>query len=428
MDRAKKSSVPAAKLLLRRFLLLYSGQSLLLAIKFYLKSKSIDKSVFFNASNARFAISIAGLSSSFQFWKSMLQGLSPVYKSAIAGALSAPFLMLDGDGQRSAMISQAIFTRTVYFMIRMFVYEPAMPGSTQNSKIQVRKSSNQFSKMLRKIIDKYGNWIVWIALAYRVCYASWVTPELLRKSYYDQLVYITGSNKRLGRDAKKFIRGASVLNNALEVLPNTHSLEKIPSGVSSHAHLEQYLRKLDHNSNLWSALDNIKDISKYLPSQTAHHDNLSCLIQHPWQPDCNLAAYGIGKDVLSVTLPIFIKLNGASLVFSLIKQLYKCRRNKKPIEYRKMCKSIYKSVIATLRSSLMLTGFISVFSLSVCKLRNVFGRTRGIMYGLAGCICTPTILIDKPGRLLEFNTFLVAKTLEQINIALQRNTRYHYNQ
>ena len=423
MDRIKTASIPALYLFARRFLILYGGQTILSVIRLWLKSRSMLL-VLWNRSNAEFALSIAGISSSYKFWITMLKNTSNFKRYSVSGALSAIFLAVDRDTQRSAMISQAIFVRTLYFVIRIFTYVPAPSGS--HKKVQMRESTNLFSKFVRNMIHKCGNWIVWVSLAYRVCYASWVTPELLRKNYYDQLVYITGSNKRLNRDAKDLITGASRINNELEMLDEPHSIETIPANKSSKQHLMKYLNELPRSSKLWMALNNIGAILKYIPDDNVHHDNLSCLTQHPWDSNCNTAAYGIAKDVLSVTIPIFTKLNSASLIFSISKVIYKSHRNKKSIEFKRVAHSIYKSITATIQSSLMLTAFISIFSLSVCNLRVIFGRSKGIMYGIAGAIATPTILLDKPGRLLEFNTFLVSKTLEQLNIWLYRKFGLRY--
>ena len=425
MSKLSRSTTKALKIFIFRFIILYGGQTLLSILQLYLRSKSISLETFINLGNLKFASSIAGLTSSYRFWIELLGNLSSTKKVAVAGALAAPMLLIDDNKQRSAMIAQAIFTRTLYFMIRVFVYESFMVDGKET--IKVRESNNVMLKTIRKVIHKCGDWIVWFALAYRVCYASWVTPELLRKNYYDQLVYITGSNVRMGREAKHFIQGATQINNVLEEMPFVHKVENIDHNMSSFDHYTKHLNNLAKNSKLWTALDHSKNILKHLPKESVHHDNLSCLMQHPWQPNCTLAALGIAKDVFKVTLPIFTKLNGASLVLSISKMIYKSKSKGEVTETKRIKNSFFRAILATLRSSLMLTAFISIFSLSVCQLRSIFGRARGTMYGLAGLIAAPTILIDKPGRLLEFNTFLVAKTLEQLNIGMYRMFGLRYN-
>ena len=63
----------------------------------------------------------------------------------------------------------------------------------------------------------------------------------------------------------------------------------------------------------------------------------------------------------------------------------------------------------------MVSLYISSFSGYLCLLRHLTREFR-ISYGLAGVLSAPAVFVDKPGRLLELNTFCASKVLESLII------------
>ncbi len=78
--------------------------------------------------------------------------------------------------------------------------------------------------------------------------------------------------------------------------------------------------------------------------------------------------------------------------------------------------ALKKLVVGSIRSTLFVSVYVGTFSFNLCMLRKILGRERLTSYAVAGAMSAPTILLDKPGRILEFTIYCYSKILESIAI------------
>ncbi|KAJ3320110.1 hypothetical protein HDV06_005675 [Boothiomyces sp. JEL0866] len=417
------------ELFVQRFGIYYTIKIL---ISFVRKRKNGFKMI--DSSNARFATMMAG----FSLYPLLVQ-LLPNYsqKHFIAGCLSAIWLIVDKDQKRTATISQMIFIRTVYFVIRAWIYKGVketglkeLPDSkaegpheeSHQKELELRSSKSEIVNGFKKLVHLYGDHIIWASSAFHICFTAFNFSEYLSKSYFKSLVYITGSYERFGPDAANIIKGMS--NIIKYGTRHPENLPDIPAGKTTLEFLNEFEKTLPSNEEGRSFLKSVDAIKGALPI-TVRHNKFICAMQHPETASCTIAALHTCRDVVRRLIKIYILLNLASLSVSfgtLAYNKYKRKTTKKTVS-----KIIKNAMINTIRSCLMVAGFVGGFSLSLCTLRKLFGREYLISWGIAGAMATPSILIDKPGRLLEMNTFSATKTFESLVLFLHHHNILSYN-
>ncbi|KAJ3255465.1 hypothetical protein HK103_006282 [Boothiomyces macroporosus] len=270
-------------------------------------------------------------------------------------------------------------------------------------------SNSPIVNNLKKLIHLHGDHIVWASSAFHICFTAFNFSEYLSKSYFKSLVYITGSYERFGPDAANIIIGMS--NIIKYGTRHPEKLPDIPAGKSTIEYLNVFEKSLPTTEEGNAFKKSVDAIKGALPPNV-HHTKFICAMQHPETASCTIAALHTCRDVVRRLIKIYILLNLVSLSVSfgsLAHSKYKKKTTKKTASF-----IIKSAIVNTIRSCLMVAGFVGGFSLSLCTLRKLFGREYLVSWGLAGVMATPSILIDKPGRLLEMNTFSATKTFESL--------------
>ncbi|KAJ3276900.1 hypothetical protein HDV01_002955 [Terramyces sp. JEL0728] len=379
-----------------------------------------------DSSSSRFATTLAG----FSLYPALVQVFS-THKSKhfIAGCLSALWLVADNDDKRTATISQIVFMRTVYYVIRAWVYKGVKETGLQeipkanadpneaeshHKELELRKSKYGIVNKFKQLVHLHGDHIVWASSAFHICFAAFNYSEYLSKSYFKSLVYITGSYERFGPDAANIIKGMSNIIKYGTRHPG--KLPDIPAGKTTIEFLNEFGKGLPKNEEGDAFLKSVSAIKGAL-AQNVHHQKFICAMQHPETASC--------RDVVRRLIKIYIFLNLASLSVSFGTLAYS--KYKKKTTKKTVTSIINHAIISTVRSCLMVAGFVGGFSLSLCTLRKLFGREYLLSWGIAGVMATPSILIDKPGRLLEMNTFSATKTFESFVLFLHHHNILSYS-
>jgi hypothetical protein len=358
-------------------------------------------------SNLYFAISLTGFGTTYSVLKKRLPFWS--------GCIASLWLLVDKDKKHAASLAQILVLRTLYFAIRSWIYEQETTG------IQVRKSNIACVSLITKVLHQYGSTLVWILSAYRICYTNFVNPDYFTKSYFGFLIYMLDGKNRFGVNADGILRNFSRINHLLVCYPHRHPIEFIPPDTATYHHIVQWKNELK-GTEIGTCLETTEQITKLLPPGI-HHDRFGCANLHPQYSSCSVASLQTIKDVFRMTYKTHVFLNLISFVISIVKKA----RKRNHITFRELVQLVFKAALQSFRSCFMMAVYFGVYTLSVCYLRLLFGRERLIIYGLAGVLATPTILIDRPGRLLELNFFTVSKCLESFVLQLKRNQIVDYN-
>ncbi|KAJ3320113.1 hypothetical protein HDV06_005678 [Boothiomyces sp. JEL0866] len=349
---------------INRFGIYYGLKTLLSLVRLLRKSKKIDAHLLVNIPNIRFAVSLAGMSSFYHLISEMYTGK---YRYFLAGGLSSLWMIVDKDRKQTGNISQIIFIRTLYFMIRAFVYEKPAQEVKQDEtlehshKLTVKKSSNQLISKMRKYIDENGDYTIWMIGAFHICYCAFVYPEYLTKPYLSSLVYITGGYSRYGDNAlylieklSKLIRFSSI--NPSEIPLNTTKLSK------------DYIQDLVSTFKAKGYTEHLEALEGISSScSSAKHERLFCAMQHPTQSSCILAGFERGADVYQKLIKTYLLINTTTFLFKLFNNIKK----KKP--HKKLHMFIH-SMVTAMRSCLFIAAYIGLFSHSICLLRRLYGK------------------------------------------------------
>ena len=279
--------------------------------------------------------------------------------------------------------------------------------------LKIRKSSFKLINFARYLIDKYGEYTIWSLSAFQICYSCFSAPNHVTPSFFDSLIHVTASKKRLGSEASQIVQGFSKLNRYLGSLPDRHPIEVIPTSTSSKNHIMEWTKKGD--AELIKVLKPVSLILEKL-SPEIRHNRLLCSIQHPGTSSCLRGAIFTTRDVTQQLWKTYIVLNGASFLIAEVRSLFASSHDssRPPLFER-----VWKTIITIIRNTFMVSSYVGVFSYFLCLLRNRYpGREYLLNYGIAGLLACPTIYIDKPGRLTELNSFVVSKVIESFIITL----------
>ncbi|KAJ3316111.1 hypothetical protein HDV04_000321 [Boothiomyces sp. JEL0838] len=307
---------------INRFGIYYGLKTLLSLIQILRKSKHLNWQVFLNAPNMRFAVSLAGMSSFYHLITEIFPGK---YKYFVAGALSSLWMGVNKDRKQTGNISQIIFIRTLYFLIRAFVYEDSeqVKDDEHGHKLKLRKSSNSLLEKLKRFIDENGDYTIWMVGAFYICYCAFVYPEYLTKPYLSSLVYITGGYSRYGDKAIYLIEKLSKLirfssNHPLEIpLNKSKKSKEYVADLVTEFKRKGYTEHLEALEGISSSLANTK------------HERLFCAMQHPTQSSCVLAGFERGVDVYGKLIKTYLLINTTTFLFKLFNNIKKKKEHNK---------------------------------------------------------------------------------------------------
>ncbi|KAJ3276897.1 hypothetical protein HDV01_002952 [Terramyces sp. JEL0728] len=350
-----------------RFGIYYALKTVLSLIRLLRKSKKINRNVLLNIPNIRFAISLAGMSSFYHLIAELYQGK---YKYIVAGGLSSLWMVVDRDRKQTGNISQVIFIRTLYFMIRAFVYdkpkEEIKHEDEHKPALQLRKSEDKLTSRLRRYIDENGDYTIWMVGAFHICYCAFVYPEFLTKPYLSSLVYITGGYSRYGDNAIYLIEKLSKLIRFSSKNPLAIPLNHKQTSKAYVNDLMSVFKEKGFDEHL-EALGGIA-----ASCTNAKHERLFCAMQHPTQQSCILAGFERGVDVYKKLIKTYLILNTTTFLFKLFNSI------KKKKEHNKTHMFIH-SMATAMRSCLFIAAYIGLFSHSICLLRRVYGKESPLM-------------------------------------------------
>ena len=234
---------------LRDFLIYFSSKSLLNL----LQSKFIRKSKFDGFDNLKFALSISLISPIYAVTSHLTSS------NFLAGTISSLALTLDRSS-RSSTISQMVFVRVIYYLIRLNIYS----SDTSTPK----PSTSPTLTNLRKFIHKYGEYTTWSALAFYITYTCFAYPERVTKSFFSSLIKVTASRNRMGPHPNRVVRSLSRVIRELSSFDTRHEMELVPPGQSSLIHLQTWTRKCQ-GSRIGEALGAVSS-SLILPPDIPH--------------------------------------------------------------------------------------------------------------------------------------------------------------
>ena len=286
---------------------------------------------------------------------------------------------------------------------------------------------SSFANGLRSYIDKHGEFTVWVLSAFQICFLCFSAPRHVTPAFFESLIQVTASKKRLGPHASRIVRGMSDLNTHLSSLPQRHEIEVIPLGTPSKDHISKYMKLSSTHSSpaLANVLNPMKPILDVL-SPSIHHDRLVCAIQHPGNASCMEGGLLTSRQVFAGLWKTYVVLNSVSFVFGEVRHLMGGGKktaesdDPSPKSRPSLQLRLQKVAVTILRNTLMVSSYVGVFSYFLCLLRRHFpGREYLLNYGVAGVLAAPTIYVDKPGRLTELNAFVVSKIIESLIISLR---------
>jgi hypothetical protein len=367
-----------AKTLLVKGSAFYAIKTIISMLSHLRNPKGSFLKVLLNLSNFQWALSLAGLSAVYRYLKKKCKGLiDDQYLPFVAGSFSSLLLLLDRDSVRTRMLSQLVVIRTMYYLLRAYVYRssPTLNSeSSQRERLQVRESTNAVERFLRNTIHSFGHYIVWVYASYKVCYTSFVEPEFMTKSFYRTLLWTTNSRRSFGKNAETYVRGLANLNRALVMIPNVSEIEHIPKNTSS---LEHYRHIKERASGpLKNSLVQIQDIETFLDTK-AHHDWFCCAAQHPKHTRCIEGAMDRFGAIFKLTYKTYFILNALPVVYHFFNK-YILRRGRKKKEETNDGSKITQAVISSLRTCTMTSAYVACFEIILCSLRRIIGRETSI--------------------------------------------------
>ncbi|KAJ2997004.1 hypothetical protein HDV02_005948 [Globomyces sp. JEL0801] len=280
---------------IKKYISIYSLKSLVSLLS-SLRKKRVDLwKILLDTSNARFALSISGMSAFYPLLLRILSttSLNEKYQAGVAGAISSLWLTIDPVRSRTTTISQMVFMRTLYYAIRAFIYEKDIKEHHQISDVDrldgikkpidskkvehsnhviVRSSNSPKLQFLRHLA--HSNRILIIHL---VCHFSFGYPRYMTKSFYKTLVDLTASH---GRHAYNNFRGLSDAIAFFASCKTIHPMEFNKTDMNSLDYYQHWENKLPVGDKLKSLLQQVSTVkSSYTPG--VKHYSLLCSMQHP---------------------------------------------------------------------------------------------------------------------------------------------------
>ncbi|KAJ3301409.1 hypothetical protein HDV03_000878 [Kappamyces sp. JEL0829] len=412
---------------IKKFLSLYGIKTALSLLGWARKGRPSLLHCCFDASNARFALAYSSYSFLFHALKPRAAKMVGQEKPAVvlSGSLASLCLLIDRDDSRSEAISQLVFIRTLYFAVRAWLYasgdaDMALEAKSLHDRephLKLRASSSTWTKWMRTFIHRHGLYATWSFVAWVICYRCFVKPDHVTKEFFNALITVTSFKKRTGKEADQIVRGMARLSQFFVSQPSRDPIELIPPTATSIGHIESVMQSgtalqkqaLAPSSKIVAVLD--PDI---------RHSRLMCAIQHPETASCFGGGLVAAGAVFMGIWKTYLIINSVSFLFSEATMLYKAKlsRNRRPRK-SSFANHVRKTMVATVRNSLMISAFVGLFSFWTCVIRRAVGRETLFQYGLAGTLACPSIFIDKPGRLVELNAYSGAKVLESYLISLK---------
>lgn len=332
----------------------------------------------------RFSTSLTLISASNQFLQQKFR-----VNAFLSGLISSLFLLI-ADKNSSKFVASLVFCRTIHFMTRSWLYD--VKGKLRNS-------------TTAKVIDKYGEFLVWIYSSFNTNILISLYPELMPRSYRNGLMAAAGHTVRLGPKYVEILAGMRVLVKGL--VGNQDPSLKQPLAEPTKTFLKKNL-----DNPLASGL---KDLVKILPDN-AQHALLVCGAWHPHQDSCLTASLiSVALLVFKINIKSYLMLNFLSLVSRLHK--------KKSLELA----AFRKWILDSLRSCAMVSVYMGTISLATCVFRRGLQREYLLSYALAGVCGTPAIFVDKPGRLRELNTYCMSNLMSSWIISGYKAGILNYN-
>ncbi|KAJ3316110.1 hypothetical protein HDV04_000320 [Boothiomyces sp. JEL0838] len=352
-----ESKVYERKRLIAKFGILFTAKALFSLYK--KKFAPIDALVF--------ASTLTGFSILSKSKNKLIVGLS----SLLLNLLSIPV---------RETINSLVFVRAIHYLYRSVVYKRklAIKSSKKDDLLVLRKNNK-----ITRFIDNYGEFMVWIYISMHINYALFLYPHYMPHSFVKSIYYTSGHLIKLGKEYGKVMQGMTSL-------------------ALSHCDNE----KLDIFRVNGNTLDFMKKNKEIIPAYDAlvsavppriHHDYLLCAYFHPHYSSCFVASLSQGYLVFKTIAKTYFILNLPGVAIKISKQF-----KKKQSDYWNTLK---KFVFSSIRSTLMVSTYIGSIELFICLLRRFFQKEHRLSYAFAAAFATPAIWLDKPGRLLELNTY-----------------------
>ncbi|KAJ3320114.1 hypothetical protein HDV06_005679 [Boothiomyces sp. JEL0866] len=277
-------------------------------------------------------------------------------------------------------INSLVFVRAMHYFYRSIVYKRklAIKSSKKDELLVLRKNNR-----ITRFIDSYGEFMVWIYISMHINYALFLYPKYMPYSFVKSIYYTSGHLIKLGKEYGKVMQGMTSL------------------ALSFSNYEKMDIFKVEGNTLDFMKLNqaDVPAFNSLAPSVPPHihHDYLLCTYFHPHYSSCFAASISQGYLVFKTIAKTYFLLNLPGVVIKVSKQI-----KKKQSDYWNIFK---KFMISSLRSTLMVSAYIGSIELFICLLRRFFQREYKLSYAFAAAFATPAIWLDKPGRLLELNTY-----------------------
>ncbi|KAJ3276896.1 hypothetical protein HDV01_002951 [Terramyces sp. JEL0728] len=307
-------------------------------------------------------------------------------KNKLIVALSSLLLNLLSTPVRET-INSLVFVRAIHYLYRSIVYKRKLAiKSTKKDDLLVLRKNNRITRF----IDKYGEFMVWIYISMHINYALFLYPHYMPHSFVKSIYYTSGHMIKLGKEYGKVMEGMTSL--ALSFSNNDKQEIFKVNGKT--------LEFMTKHQNIVPAF---KELAPSVPPHI-HHDYLLCAFFHPQHSSCFAASLSQGYLVFKTIAKTYFLLNLPGVAIRISKQI----KNKRH-EYATTLK---RFVLSSLRSTLMVSTYIGSIELFICMFRRLFQKEHKLSYAFASAFATPAIWLDKPGRLLELNTYCTSVCLK----------------
>ncbi|KAJ2997001.1 hypothetical protein HDV02_005945 [Globomyces sp. JEL0801] len=297
-----KDSKKHAGFFIKRLLSFYSVNTLLTILSKY-KNFKLSQLVF-NFKNLKSSIALALFPTVYQLLKRIIPNHVPEkYKNNrlvthfVAGGMASICLYLDPNQSRISSLYTMIIVRTLHFFIRALVFKPnTVKSINQNdteNKLILRPFQSSKVKYIQNVVSKWGDWIVWLYVAYQICYMVVLQPNYLSKSYVKSLNVVMNQRSKYGDDFLDIIDGLQALILYLVNQEPSNPLNWIPAHKSSKQHLTDLMEK----SDVTDLVKKLRSLLEIFPDNV-HHERLVCACSHPKHSSCVLGAADQGFDSL----------------------------------------------------------------------------------------------------------------------------------
>ncbi|KAL5034901.1 hypothetical protein BDV3_004404 [Batrachochytrium dendrobatidis] len=355
--------------------------------------------------------------------------------SAVKGALASLWLVGVKRENDRRQIALTLAVRIVYFAVRAWIFQFRPASTRKDQKHSVDGNDNgqcdvdskslkphlwsESVSNLARLLDQYGVYMVWLFNAYWICSWSFLSSHLLPPSYFRSVLYLSSCRDRLGPDYENIVIGTGELTRFLSTQPSDSPIAQIPLWSTSKAHIEHLFETVQPTDRHASALMKLhglrKEFSEGGLGTSGNHSTLSCAVIHPGETICETAALRVFVLGLPKLLKIYSVINTAIFSWSLAQYFHKrvttgCN-HPRDSAYLVVFHSLKRMLISSARSVSAFSIYLLIYSYSICRLRKICGKDYMVLYGLAGLIASPSMLIEKQTRLPELNTYLTMQVI-----------------